>query len=393
MRRAFYLFILSCFVILGVVGCSSEKDNDSKEEVTPTITEGEIVDSGLDFLCTSENVKLLGRTYLMEDVLWLSYSASGVEFKLTGTKCDINFLADDSYGTSAKRARVAVFVNGEQVLDTMIDEHEKTFTVFESTTEEEAVIRVIKLSEVSDSTVGIQSISIEGTKIEPTAENDLKIEFIGDSITCGYGVDGVLGDTYSTSNENASKTYAYKTAAMLNADYSMVSMSGYGIISGYTGDGKINDGQIIPPYYTTMGKSWGKFDGKVLTKNVEWDFSAFVPDIIVINLGTNDDSYCGSDEEKGLAYQAAYVEFLKTIRLHNPDAKIVCTLGIMGDNLYHYVEAAVAAYSEETGDTNITSMKFDVQSQATDGVVVDWHPSESTHTKAAEKLAAFLQEN
>ena len=74
-----------------------------------------------------------------------------------------------------------------------------------------------------------------------------KIEFIGDSITAGYGVDDEVKEHgFSTATEDVTKTYAYKTAAALQADYSIVAYSGHGIISGYTGDGEKNTGLLIP---------------------------------------------------------------------------------------------------------------------------------------------------
>lgn len=56
-----------------------------------------------------------------------------------------------------------------------------------------------------------------------------------DSITCGYGVDDEdRSHQFSTKTEDATKAYAYKTAQLLNADYSLVSYSGHGVVLGYT---------------------------------------------------------------------------------------------------------------------------------------------------------------
>jgi uncharacterized protein (DUF849 family) len=85
------------------------------------------------------------------------------------------------------------------------------------------------------------------------------------------------------------------------------------------------------------------------------------------------------------------VEFLKQVREKNPDAYILCTLGLMGDSLYSTVEDAVAAYSEETGDENLAAFHFD-PIQSDEGYAADWHPTEATHTRAAEALTERLQE-
>ena len=79
------------------------------------------------------------------------------------------------------------------------------------------------------------------------------------------------------------------------------------------------------------------------------------------------------------------MDFLKIIREKNPDSKILCTLGILGDSVYGDIENAAARYTEETGDENISCMKFEYQLYS-DGISADYHPTEATHSKAAAKL-------
>ena len=64
----------------------------------------------------------------------------------------------------------------------------------------------------------------------------------------------------------------------------------------------------------------------------------------------------------------------------------------MGDGLYPYIESAVDSYIKETGDKNISCMRFDVQDVNTDGYASDWHPTEATHEKAAKKLTEHIRE-
>lgn len=340
------------------------------------------------------NVKVLGRADFLNDTLWMVHSGSGAEFTFTGTRAVITLQADSAMMSGANnQARVAVFVNGECVVDDMINKVQETYTVFESEEVTECTVRVIKLSEAAMSTVGIKSIEVTSVgDIRPTEAKEHLIEFIGDSITCGYGVeDEDPGHNFKTGTENVMKAYAYKTAEALGADYSMVSFSGYGIISGYTGTGeaKVTE-QLVPDYYEKLGFSYGTY---LATKpaEVSWDFTRRQPDLVVINLGTNDDSYTLTYADRQQEYKEQYVEFLKMVRKNNPGATILCTLGIMGGRLFPSVEQAVEEYKAETGDTNIHTMRFDEQNQA-DGMAADYHPSEKTHTKAAEKLTAKIQE-
>jgi len=343
---------------------------------------------------TETNVKIIGRADFLEDTLWMVHSGSGAEFTFTGTKAVITLQADSAMmnGTN-DRARVAIFVNGTCVVDDMINKMTETYTVFESETEENCTVRVVKLSEAPMSTFGIKTIEvISRGGIRPTENKKHLIEFIGDSITCGYGVeDEDPNHTFKTSTENAMKTYAYKTAERLDVDYSLVSFSGWGIISGYTstGEAKMTE-QLVPEYYEKLGYSRGKYLG-VAPEEVPWDFTKRQPDLIVVNLGTNDDSYTKGIADREQDYKEHYIEFLKVIRKNNPQAKILCTLGIMGTRLCPVLEQAVEEYSAQTGDGNIDTLRFEEQNPSADGLAADWHPTERTQTKAAEKLTTKIK--
>ena len=347
------------------------------------------------YIPNTENVKSLGRTYLLENTLWLTLSGSGAAFDFHGTKASVTFLGDSiatKPGYESNLSRIAVYVNGTRVVDDRINEAKKEYVIFESEQAQDCHVEIIKLSEAAMSTVGIQSISADAENgIHPAALKPHYVEFIGDSITCGYGVDDeVIEHTFTTGTEDVTKAYAYLTAMALDADFSFVSLSGYGIISGYIEEGEPKkEDQALPPYYDKLAYSEGEYLGKI-PEDVEWDFKR-QPDLIVVNLGTNDDSYTQNHPDRQEEYRTAYVDFLKLVRSKNPHAKILCTLGIMGDRLFPVIEKAVEAYSTETQDRNIATMKFDEQLPE-DGYTVDWHPTAATHKKAASKLAAKVRE-
>ena len=342
-----------------------------------------------------ENVKLIGRTYYDGEKLWCGLSGTGIEFNFSGKSCSVKIGCDsigisDDPANETNKARIAVLVNGERVIDDIVRTEEKTYSVISSEVETEAVITVIKLSEAAMSAFSVNEIVVDG-EISPVENKPVFIEFIGDSITCGYGVDDEdENHNFSTATEDVTRAYAYRTAKALGVDYSMVSYSGYGIVSGYTGDGVINASELVPPYYENPAYTIGDFGG-VKPQNLKWDFSSRQPDLILINLGTNDDSYCGEDEERRAEYCRLYIEFLKTVRKNNPKAKIVCALGIMTDRLCPYVEKIAKDYSQQTRDNNISTFRFDVQ-LLEDGYAANYHPTAKTHGKAAEKLTAYLKD-
>ena len=375
MNKKFLAGICSTAIGLSCIGLSAFADS------APALN---------DFEPTAENVKLIGRTYYNGESLWFGHSAAGVEYQFTGSTTSVTITGDGSAVGKVNGARIGFFADGVRVKDVMLTSKTQTFTL--DLEEGDHTIRVLKLSECANGTIFIDKISTDSESIAPTAAKAHKIEVIGDSITCGYGIDGAnQNESFATMTEDGSRTYAYKAAQLLDVDYSMVSVSGSGIISGYSGGSKPNTQNLMPDFYPNLGHSWGWTDNGTID-SVAWDFNAYVPDLIVINLGTNDHSYTKGKEERIAEYVAGYVDFLKQVRASNPDSEILCSLGIMGQDLYPAIEEAVAAYTDETGDTKVNTLKFDNQDGATDGLGSDWHPTEQTHEKAAYKLAARINE-
>ncbi len=329
----------------------------------------------------AENTKLIGRTLTKDGVTWLVHSGASVECTVTGTEASVTIAGDGAVNSDEKyRPRYGVYVDGELIKDVVMSEKEQTVKLFSGSAQRKTTVRIMHLSEANNGAIGVKQFDVKSSAakpVQPTAKKDLMIEFIGDSITCAYGVEADSQYVnFATSTENFSKSYAYLTAQLLDADYSAVSYSGYGIVSGYSSDGAKNTDSLVPPIYQNIAKQADYAE--------PWDFAAHPSDVIVLNLGTNDDSYASKDlETRGAEYQKGYADFLKTIRKYNPDAAIVCTLGIMGcTELYPYLEAAV----QSVGDAKISCYQAPTQKQS-DGYGADWHPSPVTHQLNAYLLA------
>lgn len=340
----------------------------------------------------SSRVKFLGRTTPTENGLWLCWSGAGAEFSFTGRECSITILGDERSEepeTRENHARIAIEVNGERVITGMIDQKIMHFQAVKSGEIRNWSVRIIKLSESAMATCVLSEIAADG-ELCPTPAKAHSIEFIGDSITCGYGIDDPVAEhPFHTSTEDVTQAYAYLAAGQLQADYSMVCLSGYGIISGYTGNGFRCASQLIPDYYEKVGFCFAPFAVRK-PQELDWNFSAFAPELVVINLGTNDDSYTGDDPLRQREYCKEYQRFLQTVRKRNPRAKILCTLGMMGDRLYPTLEEAVSEYCSATGDTEITAFHFVPQTDE-DGYSSDWHPSRLTQQRAADALTGFVR--
>ncbi len=342
---------------------------------------GEVKDAS--YAATAQYVKLQGRHSISDGVTWLCQSGSAAEFIVTANSAEIELAgligidADENY-----RPRYAVYVDGELVTDTTLGTSSVTISLWEGSASRTAQVKVILLSEAMYGGVGVKSINVSSSAavpVKPVPQNDLRIEFIGDSITCAYGVEGTSSsDSFKTTTENFTKSYAYLTAQQLGADYNVCSYSGHGIVSGYSSGDK-NADSLIPDYYGITSKHYAE----------DWDFDAAPNDVVVINLGTNDINYVTADPDtRNAEFIAGYVDFLTDVRAKNPEAFIICTLGTMGgnDSICPLIAEAVEQFKADTGEERILYYESATQKQA-DGYGSDWHPSEVTQQSSAYVLA------
>ena len=341
---------------------------------------------------TEDNVKYIGRAFEHDGNAILGFSGSGIEFITGDDIVTVNITGDETSDKQDRlydRARLAIYVNGQRKYDFMVSRPSLSYDI---RCNEGDLVRVIKLSENAMSSAAVTEI-ISNKGIKPAPDKKLLVEIIGDSITCGYGVDDeVCEHPFSTMTEDCTKSYSLKTVEKLDADGILCSLSGWGIISGYSEDGETrHTEQLIPSVYEKCGFSYAKIFG-FNPQEYEWDFKGRRrPDITVINLGTNDASYCLDHKDRQDMYSVEYASFLETVRKHRPGTPILCILGVMGETLCPALQKAVDIYKEKTGDSNIYTKMFKDQLEE-DGRVVDYHPTEVTHEKVAEILKVTISE-
>lgn len=169
-----------------------------------------------------------------------------------------------------------------------------------------------------------------------------KIEFFGNSITCGYAIYDTAKDFPYGYYENNYDAYAAITARHFNAQYHCTSKSGIGI--------------MVSWFPLIMPEMYDRLDPTDSTS--KWDFSKYTPDLVVINLFQNDawivtmpdnqqfKNRFGTKAPDELQIVQAYKNFVQTIRSTYPKAQIICMLGSMditkkGSPWPGYVQKAV----------------------------------------------------
>lgn len=137
-----------------------------------------------------------------------------------------------------------------------------------------------------------------------------RLEFIGDSITAGYGAEAAAPCHPSVLNNNYALTWAHLLCQQLCAECFVEAYSGSGVIFSYPDP---TSPPITMPerYHDTLASNRQKGEG-----GHPWvvDIDAFRPDAIVINLGTND-FCCGGAKNASFVqeYEDAYVRFVMEV--------------------------------------------------------------------------------
>lgn len=347
------------------------------------------------FMADRSNVKVLGRHTYDSGLLWLTSSGAAAEFVVNAKELSIVLNGDgsahkDSQGNVPWNCvRFSIFVDGNLQQKIIMDEEEKTVEVFSGDQERSATVSVVKITEASQSYIAIKSIITDSNgKIAPSPEKKLRIEFIGDSITCGYGIDcKSTEEPFKTLTEDATETFAYLAARHFDADCALTSYSSFGVRSGWTDSGDLNDFSLLPKVYEKVTFSWNtqQFGDRA------WDFSLYQPNLIVMNLGTNDISYCKTPE-KCEEFVESYVSFIKRVRELNPDAFFILGIGIMkmGDIMWPYVEKAASLYTSITGDQRISTVHFTTQ-KPEEGLGSGDHPNAITQKRCSLEMISAIE--
>jgi hypothetical protein len=351
-----------------------------------------------------------GRTLYDEErkAMFFNWTAAGFALRFRGDRLemDVTAFAEDYPGEANNLPWLAVFLDDarEPAQRFRLAEGRQTRLLFTGAGHEEHVLTVVKRSENSKGRVGLHALRLNGEPLdEPPPEPRLRLEFVGDSITCGFG--NLMPPTdamFNNALEDGLAAYPAVTAALLNAAYQSVCISGIPLCwasdPGYRL--RLPDfPDFVPParamevYYAYADRCHQEAAG-VHDGFTPWDFGRFRPNAIILNLGTNDAfriAVSGGGPAEEAYFTQRYAAFLKLVRrLNGPRPVIACTLGPMNYFLYNAVEKAAAAYRLESGDARVFCLKFGQIDPWGEGYGGLTHPNLNTHARMGRELAAAL---
>ncbi len=341
------------------------------------------------FSATAANNPLItyhGRTLVKKSAeVELISSASYAEFEFEGDSCivaltntatpgDYNYAAIELDNEYKGRIRVA-------------NNYPTNFTIVATKKIKWHLLRIYKATEALTGLIGVRYIKAFQVRSSPKLYKK-KIEFIGNSITSGFGDDdkeipcGNGSKWYD--QHNAYWSYAARVARSLDANFMLSTISGTGIYRNWN-----SDGPTVPQQYES---AYLRIDSAE-----RWNFRTFIPDVVVIALGTNDlsggDGKTPRKDFDSTIFVDTYIGFLKTIYAHYPSTQIVLLTSAMlngynAKKLLSCLQAIKNSISKHSISPNEIKI-FEFRPMNATGCA--GHPSLKEHETLASELLPFMR--
>ena len=361
-------------------------------------------------LISENKVRVLGRNDGETDTLTLYWHGSGLEFNIQAT--NLMLLTESDY--SIYEEWIGVWIDGALISRQIVPKGKAEIPIFiagdASQTRHVQIIKEVQpIGTDKDRFLKIRGIKTDGSfvKIEEPA---IRLEFIGDSITSGEGTVGNKKEmTWNPMVMSTSFAYPFLTTSKLVGECRIMSQGGWGIFCSW--DGNLNNN--IPENYDNICSVLSKESDCYNGGSKKYDFTSWKPDVILINLGTNDEGafrtppqYPDRDGDglldQKLNKDGTYNEdcvkrileaekaFLYKVRRLNPESHIIWLTGSFpGEGLNARYENCVKEYITESGDKNAEMVRLQPFTPETVGSRE--HPGPVWHSETAKFLADRLR--
>ncbi|QXV64386.1 electron transporter RnfD [Mucilaginibacter sp. 21P] len=316
----------------------------------------------------------MGRTSVRDTSAELSWTAAAIIVNFNGTA--VKATLNDEKGLNYYN----VVVDDKVVQVIKLKQGKNEYVLAAGLPAGEHKLELFKRTEYDWGRTWFYGFNIDGKLLAPPTYKH-RIEYYGDSITCGMADEDTSGkDRGDNDYENGYASYANVAARYFNVDMHCISKSGIGIVISWFD-------YVMPNIYD---KIYAHGDEK-------WDFSTYTPEIVVVNLFQNDSWLTKAKDNEQFKKQfgstpptpefiiSHYQAFIKNIRAKYPKAKIVCALGSMdatkeGSPWPGYIEKAVAGLNDKGVYTHFFAFKN------TPG-----HPSVAEQKAMGEDLIAYIK--
>jgi len=330
-----------------------------------------------DLAPNSPSVRVLARSLDTNPLeLQWAWSGSGALVAFEGTSCAVRM--------TARGALYRVRVDGKESTLDLSNSSDTLHVLASGLAPGFHLVELRAKTEANNATTRFRGFRIEGTAAPLPAPSSRRIEFYGNSITCGYGIlDSVASNGFSTKTEDEGRTFAALAADSLGADRRVVCWSGKGVFKNYGSD--------------TVTPTLPKLHRQILPSDANnlWDVSRWVPQVVVVDLGTNDFSGVAPDSAK---FFQAYMGFVDSLHAHYPDARLVLVDGPMlsdgypaGMNALTKVRAHLETVVATGKTRGISISHLQLTPQGALGYGADYHPNQAQARLNGQELTAHVR--
>jgi lysophospholipase L1-like esterase len=247
--------------------------------------------------------------------------AKAPRFDWPGVSLELNFENSSSCSVLLNdegRNDFNIIVDGRQTGILTAKKGEKEYLLSEGLTLKKHTVLLTKRTEGYDGITVFKGFILDSAAKAVAGEKKkrIKMEFIGDSLTVGYGVEGKgIKCGSERTYKNNYLAFSAVAARELDADFNIVAISGRGVVRNY-GEKTAISPEPLPLYY-----------GRTLMNDpkAKWDFKTYTPDIVVVNLGTNDFSTEPKPEKN--TFIRNYLKLIGRVRENYPKASIFICVG------------------------------------------------------------------
>lgn len=347
-----------------------------------------------------------GRILKKEDTLYLGHTNTRVSFAVKGSV--LRAYITTNHNLFPEYQCLLIYVDGELVHSLSMKEKCSEEILCYLEPDRPHIVTLHKISEAATNWIGIHQVQVKNggllnmpgvekgddgwiVKLEEHPDtkqvievwsglvdagffprmNAYKVLVLGDSITCGYGL-------AKGGHEDGSLSYAYLALRNMGYDAEYIAASGFGVYQDCVGD----QGRTIPKAYP--------FTNYFLDKQEIYDLTEFVPNLIMLYLGTND-SYHLHSSEQIQAFRDCYIAFVNRLHKDYPKAGFLLLAGVMTQDVNPVIEGLCIELKEKLF-VHADYLEMPMQNPMLDGVVKNNHPSRLTHKKMASLLYEKLLE-
>ncbi len=346
------------------------------------------------YAANDANIRISGRVDWTNPTV-ARFSAVGTYIKARFAGTSVTLLLDDENRYDIEQNYYEVILDDQAPQKIAASKDQTSFVLASDLAPTEHTLTIAKRTEAAVGYSDFSGLKIMGELLPAPAAPTRRIEFIGDSITCGSGneaannsaecSEGGWGQPY----HNNYLAYGPVLSRDLDAEYHVTAVSGIGLVRNYS---SLYDGRPMPEVYDLMYVE--------LMDSMAWNAADWVPDAVVVALGTNDYSTGDSARPKmdKTTFTTAYIAFVEKLRGYYPNAHIFAVSSpMLGDGWPDATDtfltdqrdclADVAAHFAGEGDTNVHN--FSVTKLFGEGCGT--HPSVAQHASMAAELGTFIQ--